>query len=54
MTMHALFNFLSLSALAFPQFDSAMKLRESAKGRIRCGELGENRLINRSRAAEAA
>ena len=23
-----------------------MKLRESAKGRIRCGELGENRLIN--------
>src|SRR4029434_9169850 len=28
------------------QFDSAMKLRESAKGRIRCGELGENRLIN--------
>src|SRR5262245_59610060 len=28
------------------QFDSAMKRRESAKGRIRCGELGENRLIN--------
>jgi thiamine-monophosphate kinase len=23
-----------------------MKLRESAKGRIRCGEMGENRLIN--------
>ena len=32
-----------------------MKLRESAKGRIRCGELGENRLINQTdSAAEAA
>jgi thiamine-monophosphate kinase len=32
-----------------------MKLRESAKGRIRCGELGENRLINQiTGAAEAA
>ena len=32
-----------------------MKLRESAKGRIRCGELGEDRLIAQlSRAAQSA
>ena len=28
MTMHALFNFLSLSALAFPESPAAMNLRE--------------------------
>ena len=37
MTMHALFNFFSLSALAFPEFFAPMKLRESGRGRIRCG-----------------